>query len=160
MMVCFGIFWPLKRPFGLFCPLLVLKKTEKNFLLVNHVNVSFIPVVLEFLLNAQNRFIVLHKQNKCTVFENHRKSLELSLQLHFEQTKVPYKCHKWSILVSLWKPEICGQTVLPDRSISIGQKLVENAKIENLKCDILGDFQTLCAFTYCYAGVYYQYYVL
>ena len=26
----------------------------------------------------------------------------------------------------------------------IGQKLVENAKIEKLKCDILGDFQTLC----------------
>ena len=26
----------------------------------------------------------------------------------------------------------------------IGQKLVENAKIENLECDILTDFQTLC----------------
>ena len=26
----------------------------------------------------------------------------------------------------------CGQTVLPDRSISIGQKLVENAKIQKL----------------------------
>ena len=26
-----------------------------------------------------------------------------------------------------------------------GQKLVENAKIEKLKCDILGDFQTLCS---------------
>ena len=25
----------------------------------------------------------------------------------------------------------------------IGQKLLENAKIEKLKCDILGDFQTL-----------------
>ena len=32
--------------------------------------------------------------------------------------------------------------MLPDRSVLIGQKLVENAKIE--KCDILGDFQTLC----------------
>ena len=56
------LFW--KRPFKagklvFFCPLLVLKKTERNFLLVNHVNVSFIPVVLEFLLDAQNRFIVL-----------------------------------------------------------------------------------------------------
>ena len=49
----------------------------------------------------------------------------------------------WSILASFWKPEACGQTVLPDRSILIGQKLVENAKIEKLKCDILGDFQTL-----------------
>ena len=26
---------------------------------------------------------------------------------------------KWSILASFWKPEVCGQTVLPDRSISI-----------------------------------------
>ena len=34
--------------------------------------------------------------------------------------------------------------MLPDRSVLIGQKLVENAKIQKLKCDILGDFQTLC----------------
>ena len=34
--------------------------------------------------------------------------------------------------------------MLPDRSILIGQKLVENAKIAKFKCDILGDFQTLC----------------
>ena len=40
------------------------------------------------------------------------------------------------------KSEACGQTVFPD--ISKEQKLVENAKIEKLKCDILGDFQTLC----------------
>ena len=47
------------------------------------------------------------------------------------------------IVLSQFKPEACGQTVLPDRSILIGQKLVENAKIEKLKCDIFGDFQTL-----------------
>ena len=29
-------------------------------------------------------------------------------------------------------------------SILIRQKLVENAKIEKFKCDILSDFQTLC----------------
>ena len=34
--------------------------------------------------------------------------------------------------------------MLPDKSVFIGQKLVENAKIQNLKCDIFGDFQTLC----------------
>ena len=34
--------------------------------------------------------------------------------------------------------------MLPDRSLLIGQKLVENAKIEKLKCDNFGDFQTLC----------------
>ena len=41
------------------------------------------------------------------------------------------------------KVEACGQTVLPDRSLLIRQKLVENAKIDKLKWDILSDFQTL-----------------
>ena len=40
--------------------------------------------------------------------------------------------------------EACGQLVLPDSSILIGEKLVENAKIEKLKWYILCDFQTLC----------------
>ena len=35
-----------------------------------------------------------------------------------------------SILASFWKPEACGQTVLPDRSLLKEQKLVENAKIQ------------------------------
>ena len=30
------------------------------------------------------------------------------------------------------------------RSILIGQKMVENAKIEKFECDILSDFQTMC----------------
>ena len=41
------------------------------------------------------------------------------------------------------KTEACGQIVFPDRQILVGQKLVENAKIDNLKCDILNHFQTL-----------------
>ena len=36
------------------------------------------------------------------------------------------------------------QTLLPDRSFLLGQKLVENAKIEKFKCDILSNFQTFC----------------
>ena len=48
-------------------------------------------------------------------------------------------------MASFWKPKACGQTELPDRSVFIGQKLVENAKIEKFKCEISGDFQTLCA---------------
>ena len=35
----------------------------------------------------------------------------------------------------------CYQTM----SVLIGQKLVENAKIKKLKCDILSNFQTMCA---------------
>ena len=57
--------------------------------------------------------------------------------------KLIKNAQKWCILASFWKPEACGQTVLPDRSVLISQKLVKNAKIENLKYDILGDFQTL-----------------
>ena len=46
-------------------------------------------------------------------------------------------------LASFLKREPCGQTVLQDRSILKGQKLVENAKIKKLKWDIFGDFQTM-----------------
>ena len=46
-------------------------------------------------------------------------------------------------LAIFWKIKVCGQTVLPDRSMSIGQKMVENVKVKKFKCDILGDFQTM-----------------
>ena len=45
-------------------------------------------------------------------------------------------------MASFWKT--CGQTVLLDRSLLIGQKLTENTKLKKFKCDILSDFQTLC----------------
>ena len=38
------------------------------------------------------------------------------------------------------KTEAYGQTVLPDRSVLKGQKLVENAKIQKFKYDILSNF--------------------
>ena len=47
----------------------------------------------------------------------------------------------------VWKTEACGQAVLPDLSILMGQKLVKNAKIQNLKRDILDDFQTMYQIT-------------
>ena len=54
------------------------------------------------------------------------------------------KMLKMVYLVSFWKPEGCGQTVLPDRSLLIGQKIVKNAKTEKFKYDILRNFLTLC----------------
>ena len=43
-------------------------------------------------------------------------------------------------LASFWgKTEACGQTVLPDKSVLIGQKLVENPKIQKFKCDIMSN---------------------
>ena len=83
------------------------------------------------------------------MFENHGKSLnqhceQSELYLQFEWTKVNKKCQKcpfWQVFENL--KLVCGQTVLPDRSVLIEQKLVENAKIGKIKCDIYGDFQTL-----------------
>ena len=64
---------------------------------------------------------------KFTVFENHWKSLilhfersELCLHLEWQMPKMVFK-----------KSKDCGQTMLPDRSILIGQKLVEKAKSSN-----------------------------
>ena len=48
-----------------------------------------------------------------------------------------------SILASFLKPEACGQTVSPDRSVLIGQKVLENDKIQRFKCDSLSNFQTI-----------------
>ena len=42
-------------------------------------------------------------------------------------------------LASFWKTEARGQTVLPDRSILIEQKLLKIAKIEKYKWDVLSD---------------------
>ena len=44
-------------------------------------------------------------------------------------------------LASFWQPKACSQTELPDRSGLIGQKLLENAKIQKFKCDILVIFK-------------------
>ena len=55
-------------------------------------------------------------------------------------------------MASFWKPEACGQTVLPDRSVLVRQKLVENAKIQNSnatfwvifkQCEDVSQFQSL-----------------
>ena len=36
-------------------------------------------------------------------------------------------------MANFWKPEACGQTVLPDRSILIGQKIGGNWKMPKVK---------------------------
>ena len=40
-------------------------------------------------------------------------------------------------------PKIVYFGELPERLVLIGQKLVENAKIQKFKCDILSNFQTM-----------------
>ena len=43
------------------------------------------------------------------------------------------KPKKWSILARFWNPKACGQTVLPDRSVLLGQKLAKHAKIGKIQ---------------------------
>ena len=45
--------------------------------------------------------------------------------------------------LQIWFENLKLDVVLPDRSIGIGQKMVENAKIEKFKCDILSNFETM-----------------
>ena len=49
----------------------------------------------------------------------------------------------WKYQKKFLKTESCRQTVLLDRSILIGQKLVENAKIQTFQCNILSNFRTM-----------------
>ena len=53
---------------------------------------------------------------------------------------ISLKMPKTANLVSLWKTSVCGQTVLPDRSILIGQKLVEMPELKIFKWDIMDDY--------------------
>ena len=72
------------------------------------------------------------------MFENHRKSLiyniasEASYVYILSGQKFIKNVKKWSILKSFWKTEACGQTELLDKSPLVGQKLVKNAKIEEV----------------------------
>ena len=51
-------------------------------------------------------------------------------------------------LGSFWNPEGCGQTVLPDMSVLIGQKLVENAKIKKIQMRHFEQFQTMMRWSF------------
>ena len=57
----------------------------------------------------------------------------------------------WRVFLKI---EACCQTVLPDRSVLIGQKLVENAKIQKFKCDIFSNFQTMWSPSRCISNLY------
>ena len=62
---------------------------------------------------------------------------QLTWQVHSSFTKINIGAQCLKIT------EKSRKTVLPDRSILISQKFMENAKIEKLKCDIFSDFQTM-----------------
>ena len=84
-----------------------------------------------------------------TVFEKSPKKSHLTLRakratftflVDKKSLKMPKIVNFWGVFENL---KFTVKTVLPDRSIFISQKLVENAKIEKFKCDIFSNFQTL-----------------
>ena len=94
----------------------------------------------------------MHDYDHSTVFKNHSKILITSEASYVYNLRGQKFIKNGQFLASFWKPEACGQTVLPERPISMGQKLVKNAKSEKFKWDILGDFQTVC-FGFSYLGM-------
>ena len=57
-------------------------------------------------------------------------AIEASYVYILSGQKLIEKRQKMVILASFGKAEVCCQTVLPDRSLLIGQKLLENAKMK------------------------------
>ena len=75
-----------------------------------------------------------------TVFENHRKSLNIAREASYVYNLSGQKFVKIPKIVNSGKPKAFGQTALPDMSVIITQKLVKN-----VKSDIFKNFQTLCS---------------
>ena len=68
---------------------------------------------------------------------------EVSINISNEASRQKFNKNAKNGFYSFWKPETCGQKVLPDRSLLKDKKLAKNAKIDKLKCDILSTFQIL-----------------
>ena len=64
-------------------------------------------------------------------------SIASEASLHFGLKKVPKMVHS----AIFWKFVVCGQTVLPYRSIQKEQKLAGNTKLKKFKLYIFGNFK-------------------
>ena len=102
----------------------------------------FRPTVLLFAFPQNNipkkeyqckHNLKITEQHSITVFENHRKASYVYILSRKKSIKMPKMVHFDEFFK---KPATCGQTVLPDWSVSLEQKVVENAQIRKFKCDI------------------------
>ena len=107
------------------CPLLKVKMEKRNIIISSE---FWARGESWFTLgNASNCWLQKNTWNvRWNLHRNIQHCERSELRLHFEWTKVHW-----------------GQTVLPDRSLSIWQKLVGNAQIQKFKWDILSDFLTV-----------------
>ena len=93
---------------------------------------------LYYYWSCTNFFLLLFKIWRHTVFENHNKvSFNIASEASYVYILSGQKLIKNTQNGPFWrvfeKPEACGQTVLPDRSLLIGQKMVENAKMSKIE---------------------------
>ena len=71
-------------------------------------------------------FLLIAKRHLVILYTRYTTRFSLRSNLVAPLEKMPKVLHFGEFL----KPEACGQTVLLDRSVVIGQKLVETAKIK------------------------------
>ena len=87
--------------------------------------------VMENWSKIQNYYNWVH--SLLTVFENYRKRSHSILGAKRATFTYHLTMPKMANLASFWKPEVYSQTLLPNRSILIGQKMAENAKNWNIQ---------------------------
>ena len=120
---------------------------------LNNLHIKFFGIFNQFLSNWQLTCLVPLFDRKLQFHGAWKSQKKYYSTLRAKRATVTFwvdksylKMPKMVNLASFWKTEACGQTVLPDRSVLTGQKLVENAKIQKFKCDILSNFQTMWVF--------------
>ena len=96
-------------------------------------------ITLEFLLQVKHEthFHILWKSQKKSLIQHCERS---ELRLHFEWTKVHKKCQKWLVSKVLkLAAKQCYQT-----SILLGQKLVENSKMQMRHFEWFSNIVPMC----------------
>ena len=120
------------------CPITLLQVHLWDLVLIVQ-----IPMLLPYARAFSNPFLPLPPQTFCLMVEwKGDQKLALTKRQKWYVIYRPTRCLKFTEKVSF--NIACGQTVLPDRSLSIGQKLAEITKLETLQSDILSNFQTMC----------------
>ena len=107
------------RQFPKFCP--IIHWSPRAIILFNNYFIKLLKNGLENQLRLSTVVVAYFH----SVWKSQKKFhyiLNIATELRSNFIEMP----KLVNLASFWNPEVCGQTVLPDRSILTGQKLKEN----------------------------------
>ena len=100
---------------------------------LHHFNAWLVPYCLSHARAKRTLQASSSKKGEDTVFENHKKvSFNIASEASYAYNwvdKIWLKMPKTVNLATFWKPKSFSLTVLPDKPFSIGQKLIENAKM-------------------------------